>query len=209
MVVLAIAVERFVYFFRTREGKSKSTTEIDKWNNQIKGVTSHPENLVFGRNQAHRIVRCFYKNSSNAEDILEEQLDREVDSLKNEMGKRQNVLSFIINAAPQLGLLGTITGLMASFSQIEAFGGAVDMALLSGGIWKAMITTATGLVTALCALRVSRIIEQQEHDRLSNISFLISLLHQKRQKDNLPTVLISDNVHHLVAEIPYLMNHYV
>ncbi len=61
-------------------------------------------------------------------------------------------LQVIANVAPLLGLLGTVTGMIKAFMQIENYGGVVDPSQLAGGIWEAMITTATGLSIAIPSL---------------------------------------------------------
>ncbi len=61
-------------------------------------------------------------------------------------------LDVIANIAPLLGLLGTVTGMIRAFMQIQAHGSGVNAALLAGGIWEAMLTTAAGLTVAIPAL---------------------------------------------------------
>ena len=69
-------------------------------------------------------------------------------------------LSLLANIAPLCELLGTVTGLMAAFDQIQKLGGAVNISALAGGIWSAMITTATGLLAAIPALVAVRLFER-------------------------------------------------
>ncbi|MFH1953161.1 MAG: MotA/TolQ/ExbB proton channel family protein, partial [Pseudomonadota bacterium] len=59
------------------------------------------------------------------------------------------VLAIIGNIAPLLGLLGTVIGMIKSFMVIQQMGGKVNAAVLAGGIWEAMLTTALGLSVAL------------------------------------------------------------
>lgn len=59
------------------------------------------------------------------------------------------VLATIGNIAPLLGLLGTIIGMIKAFMVIQQMGGKVNAAVLAGGIWEAMLTTALGLAVAL------------------------------------------------------------
>jgi biopolymer transport protein ExbB len=61
-------------------------------------------------------------------------------------------LEVIANLSPLLGLLGTVLGMINAFSELEAAGAKVDPALLAGGIWEALLTTAFGLVIAIPAL---------------------------------------------------------
>jgi biopolymer transport protein ExbB len=95
------------------------------------------------------------------------------------------ILSFIGTTAPLLGLLGTITGLMNTFGQIEQRGSSVDLSFLSGGIWEAMITTAYGLVAAICASCCAKWFEHIVFTRLHNISIGISVLIETLRSDML------------------------
>lgn len=58
-------------------------------------------------------------------------------------------LATIGNIAPLLGLLGTVLGMIKAFMVIQQMGGKVNAAVLAGGIWEAMLTTAFGLAVAL------------------------------------------------------------
>jgi biopolymer transport protein ExbB len=61
-------------------------------------------------------------------------------------------LSTIITAAPMLGILGTVTGIIASFQILGDSGGVTDPVAVAGGVAEALITTAVGLVVALVTL---------------------------------------------------------
>ncbi|BEH15554.1 MotA/TolQ/ExbB proton channel family protein [Marinobacter shengliensis] len=58
-------------------------------------------------------------------------------------------LEVIGSLAPLLGLLGTVLGMISAFQQLEAAGNKVNPAILSGGIWEALLTTAVGLCVAI------------------------------------------------------------
>lgn len=58
-------------------------------------------------------------------------------------------LSSIAHLSPFCGLLGTVLGMIGAFIQLETAGSRVDPALLSGGIWEALLTTAFGLAVAI------------------------------------------------------------
>lgn len=65
------------------------------------------------------------------------------------LNKRLKVLEVIATIAPLIGLLGTVLGMVEAFQAMEQAGAQVDPAVLSGGIWKALLTTAAGLVIAI------------------------------------------------------------
>ncbi|MFV8781395.1 MotA/TolQ/ExbB proton channel family protein [Microbulbifer sp. SA54] len=58
-------------------------------------------------------------------------------------------LEVIATLAPLLGLLGTVIGMIEAFKAMEAAGTQVNPAVLSGGIWQALLTTALGLAVAI------------------------------------------------------------
>lgn len=67
--------------------------------------------------------------------------------------KNVSTLSFIAQIAPLLGLLGTVVGMVELFMGLGSSDmGQVDAAMLSSGIWTALLTTAAGLLVAVPAL---------------------------------------------------------
>lgn len=62
------------------------------------------------------------------------------------------VIATIAAAGPMIGFLGTVTGMVKAFYQMANAGNNVDITLLSGGIYEAMITTVGGLVVGIIAL---------------------------------------------------------
>jgi biopolymer transport protein ExbB len=62
------------------------------------------------------------------------------------------LLGFLAQAAPLFGLLGTVVGMVDLFASMESAGNEVSTTTLSSGIWKALLTTAAGLVIAIPAL---------------------------------------------------------
>jgi biopolymer transport protein ExbB len=65
--------------------------------------------------------------------------------------KRIEIIDTVITAAPLMGLLGTITGMMGSF-RILSEKGVNEPNAITGGVAEALIATATGLVIALICL---------------------------------------------------------
>lgn len=84
-------------------------------------------------------------------DDLKEELRRQARLSINDMASYLRVLEVIAIAAPLLGLLGTVLGMIEAFKAMELAGAQVDPSVLSGGIWKALLTTAVGLSVAIPA----------------------------------------------------------
>ena len=62
------------------------------------------------------------------------------------------VMATISGGAPMLGFLGTVTGMVRAFFEMANAGTTVDLTLLSGGIYEAMITTVGGLIVGIIAM---------------------------------------------------------
>lgn len=60
-------------------------------------------------------------------------------------------LELIATIAPLLGLLGTVLGMIAAFQALQESGSRADPAMLAGGIWEALLTTAAGMAVAIPA----------------------------------------------------------
>lgn len=87
-------------------------------------------------------------------------------------------LEVIASLAPLLGLFGTVLGMIEAFGQLEAAGNQVDPAILSGGIWEALLTTAVGLAVAIPTVAAvnwfERRIERIEHGIDTGLAALFS-----------------------------------
>ncbi|OAV67863.1 MotA/TolQ/ExbB proton channel family protein [Bacteroidales bacterium Barb6] len=68
------------------------------------------------------------------------------------MEKGFPVIATIAAGAPMVGFLGTVTGMIRAFFDMATAGTEVDITLLSGGIYEALVTTVGGLVVGILAL---------------------------------------------------------
>lgn len=66
--------------------------------------------------------------------------------------KKTDLIASAAAIAPMLGFLGTVTGMIQAFQQIQALQGAVNPSALASGIWEALVTTAFGLGVGIIAL---------------------------------------------------------
>ena len=103
--------------------------------------------------------------------------DRVKDAIENAgkqeiiiMEKGLTILATVAGIAPLLGFLGTVTGMITAFMTIEDLAGAANPSDLAGGIWEALLTTASGLIVGIPALafynyfanRVKRLVGDME-----------------------------------------------
>jgi biopolymer transport protein ExbB len=82
--------------------------------------------------------------------------------LDKRVSARLWILDTIVTAAPLLGLLGTIFGIMETFNALAA-GGVSDPGAVSRGIGTALIATAVGIATALLGLLGNNVLNRRAH----------------------------------------------
>ncbi|MBS4071169.1 MotA/TolQ/ExbB proton channel family protein [Algoriphagus aquatilis] len=94
--------------------------------------------------------------------------------------KNLGLLATVSGAAPMIGFLGTVTGMIQAFISIAQEEGNVSPKLLSMGIYEAMITTAAGLVVGIIAYlgynylvaQVSKLVHNMEYTTIEFIDLL-------------------------------------
>ncbi len=87
-----------------------------------------------------------------AQDTAREEVERIAREALDQQRGGMRLLELIGTLAPLLGLLGTVLGMIAAFQGLEEAGSRADPALLAGGIWEALLTTAAGMGVAIPAL---------------------------------------------------------
>ncbi len=94
--------------------------------------------------------------------------------------KNLSVLATVAGAAPMMGFLGTVIGMVEAFIAIAQEEGSVSPKLLSSGIYTAMITTVAGLLVGIAAYlaynylvtRVSKVVHKMEYSSIEFIDLL-------------------------------------
>lgn len=98
-----------------------------------------------------RLVKTAILNRDHGRERVREALEEaglvEVPRLEEKL----NLLATIAQLAPLMGLLGTVMGFVDIFGKMEQAGLNANVALLSSGIWKALICTAAGLAVSIIA----------------------------------------------------------
>ena len=101
-----------------------------------------------GNNALGRILKVYQLNKDVDVETLELKLDEAILKETPALEARISIIKVIAAIAPMMGLLGTVTGMIATFQSIQLFGTG-DPKLMAGGISMALITTVQGLIAAL------------------------------------------------------------
>jgi biopolymer transport protein ExbB len=121
-----------------------------------------------------------------------EEAERYFEVLKNDeiapFERDLKLIKMCVSASPLLGLLGTVTGMLATFGALATgAGGDKTMEMVAGGISEALITTETGLVLALSGL-IFQFALTHQHERYGKaIEHLETLCIQRFRQGYLPS----------------------
>ncbi len=151
LLVMTIGVERFLYY-RAAGGNgddllalAKAALETRDWNRLDEICVKDGSALaVLILNGAKRLQQ----GNSALESLLEGEASLQVGKLKDNL----NHLETIVTIAPLLGLLGTVIGMIHSFSVMNLKNG--QPLAITGGVGEALIATASGLCVAIMAMLV-------------------------------------------------------
>ena len=94
--------------------------------------------------------------------------------------KNVSILATIAGAAPMLGFLGTVIGMILSIFEISNAGGNIDMQLLADGLYTAMTTTVAGLIVGIMGyitynhlvVKTNKVVYQMEATSLEFLDLL-------------------------------------
>lgn len=175
ILVFAIGCERYLFFraedagriFSARfaafmsEGKEKDAMEL-----AAQSAGCLPQILV-------QAVRKAGRNEHTAAHYMETQAGIVFAKLR----ARLYYLSVIVTMAPLLGLLGTISGMVSSFSVFGSDSGQIGA--ITGGVGEALIATGMGLLVAIFALTVHAYFSQRLENIITDMELCFSIIEER------------------------------
>ena len=151
IISVAVILERFVLLTKAGTGgldlgeRALATARL--------GNDREALNLVAGsENPAARLVATALQNRHLGRAKLEATLELQALAEMPKLSQRLNILDTIITVSPLLGLLGTVTGMIAAFHVVGDPNNLNSPAAITGGVAEALIATATGLTIAIVTL---------------------------------------------------------
>ena len=181
IITIYIFIERILVINKESKSPKNFTDEIIKRvnNNDINGAK------LICNDTNNPIARMILKGLNKIENSLKN-IETSIENVGKieiyNLEKNLSLLATISGAAPMLGFLGTVIGMIRAFISIAQEEGAVSPKLLSSGIYEAMISTAAGLFVGIIAYlaynylvsRVEKLIYRMEYSTIEFIETLQS-----------------------------------
>jgi len=185
IVAVAIVLERLWTLQQNRVLPKDITTQTWAW---VKNNELDPKRLqmLHQSSPLGQILAAGLAHRYGGRDVVKESIEDSGRHVVHELERYLNPLGTIAAISPLLGLLGTVSGMIRSFTAITAQG-VGNPAVLAGGISEALITTAAGLTVAIPALiayrhlrgRVDSLVVKMEKE---SMQFLEALLQHQRSE---------------------------
>ncbi|HWR05993.1 MotA/TolQ/ExbB proton channel family protein [Sporomusa sp.] len=181
LLAVMIAAERVYYYRRNRQNSDglkaqiRDTLAARDWDRAI--AVCDTFDTVMSRTVKAGLLhaRSPQVGTMTVKAAFEERMAVEVTGLK----KHHDYLSAIVTVAPLLGLLGTVIGMIGSFSVMDGSGSGT--AAISGGVGEALVATAAGLCVAILAFVIHTYFSHQFDSILTATENLcLSVLEHKR-----------------------------
>ena len=126
-------------------------------------------------------VKSFGFSASSIRESVDNSANLEIANLE----KGLPILSTIAAVAPMIGFLGTVTGMVRAFWEMANAGNNIDVSLLSGGIYEAMITTVGGLIVGIIAIfaynYLVALVDKVQNDLEAEIISFMEIVREKKE----------------------------
>ena len=177
LTIITLKISQFFIFNSKKIDTISEKFESDANIQNIEGFTKNNDEII---NNVLSDILFSLADVINNNKMSAVEKDKQKDFVINSKLKHMESfipsLEIIANVSPLLGLLGTVIGMISSFSQLELGGDLVNPALLAGGIWTALLTTAIGLVVAIPAMVAHHFFEKKIIDIENSVQNLYLVL---------------------------------
>lgn len=193
VVSVALTLERIVFWTAThRAGRSRTlariTNELRRGDLSAAASIAGKDRSIYGRFAAELVDEARSRSGDRASDaapagaahagVQDSFALERAEARRPSIERWATVHSVIITAAPMLGILGTVTGIIRSFNLLSAEQIVTDPAAVAGGIAEALFTTAVGLVVALLTLFPHAIFRSQADRALTRLELIAAAMNE-------------------------------
>jgi len=180
LTIYYTAFKLYYFFSEHRFYKIKRTQLID---------------LVMDRTKAEGEIRSVldYTQAEGAGTIEEvkHRFSEITNAYLSEIDSKRSFLLVLITTAPLMGLLGTVMGMLTTFSGLAISTGGSTVDQIAAGISEALITTQTGLIIAIPAYVMATLIQKRRNEMESCLTTMEALTVQSIEKQSSQNGVIS------------------
>jgi biopolymer transport protein ExbB len=149
-------------------------------------LTEHVENPGLSSGELRRVLD--YTQASDVRSVGEvrSRFAEVINSYLADVDTKRSYLLILVTTAPLMGLLGTVMGMLTTFSGLAVSGGGSTVDQIAAGISEALITTQTGLIIAIPAYVMATLIQKRRNEMeacLTTMETLTVQLYEKKSNN--------------------------
>jgi biopolymer transport protein ExbB len=183
VMTIACALERALFWFQLLKKEDKIVRRVLEATHhdldEARAIAEKETDLPIGR-----FLVAPLKLKQATPETFRLAMEAAADKEFLQMRKGDKLLETVIAVAPLLGLLGTVTGLIATFANLNigGGGGGEQATKAAAGIGEALLTTAAGMIVAIVALVIFRILvslQSNQMDYFSEVGSELELIYRQ------------------------------
>ena len=185
-LAVGVGLERLLYFLKLKSANRAFRQSLERA--LTAGDVDTASGLCQSEGPAQACARAAIENWGSDIEVVETAMSAQAKEQEPELHRFVGLLETIVTAAPLVGLLGTITGMMGVFRSVAQKLNSDPHANTTGitaGIGEALIATATGILVAVLALIIHNICQSMAEARMTEAEQTaesIRLAHAKQSR---------------------------
>ena len=151
VIAVALFIERYVTIKRASKYEEKTFIEV------LRAIDQHQPSEASNicKLSESSVCKVLEQGLSYADtdiNLAQETIEQSANRFISSLEKNLSTISTFAAIAPLIGFLGTVTGMIKVFFEMQQSEVGVDIQILAGGIWEALITTVGGLVVGIVCI---------------------------------------------------------
>ncbi len=151
IAVIGIVIEKYRQLAKVKRANQKLTAALKDQNTQaslLSTLAAHQQGSSLGV-----MLDKLFNAETDDHELISQSMESAANIELHHLEKGMGWLSTFAATAPLIGFLGTVVGMVRVFMSIQAHSSAgVDISILAGGIWEALLTTIGGLIVGIVAI---------------------------------------------------------
>jgi biopolymer transport protein ExbB len=149
-------------------------------------LAEHVENPSLSSGELRRVLDYTQAADVRTVEEVRSRFAEVINSYLSDVDTKRSYLLILVTTAPLMGLLGTVMGMLTTFSGLAVSGGGSTVDQIAAGISEALITTQTGLIIAIPAYVMATLIQKRRNEMeacLTTMETLTVQLYEKKSNN--------------------------
>jgi len=189
IVSIALIVERWLYFLRTRTSGDELASQLHE---QLRARNLQNAWQLVKDNHAdcieHAVVAAGLVSLRNGPQACSEAMQSVKARMRPQLDANLSILATIGNNAPFIGLLGTVLGIIKAAHELTGDGVQNNPNAVMSGVFEALVATAVGLFVAIPAVVAYNLFQRRVRKRMAEVDSLAHLILSTLRYESSPPV---------------------